>query len=104
MTVADGYAVQRAIIARKVARGDRAIGNKMGLTSKANQDVFGVYEPVYGQLLARGVHLEDTPVQTAQCIQTIIECEITLELPVMPRRFQGIGVLTRGWVRVATPR
>jgi 2-keto-4-pentenoate hydratase len=49
MTVADGYAVQRAIIAKKVARGDRVIGKKVGLTSKANQDVFHVHEPVYGQ-------------------------------------------------------
>jgi len=45
MTVADGYAVQRAIIAKKVARGDRVIGKKGGLTSKANQDVFGVHKP-----------------------------------------------------------
>jgi len=39
MTVADGYAVQRAIITRKVARGDRVMGQKVGLTSKANQEV-----------------------------------------------------------------
>ena len=89
MTVADGYAVQRAIIARKVARGDRVIGKKVGLTSKANQDVFGVHEPVYGQLLVSGVHPEHTPVPTAQFIQPIIECEITF---VMRRRLEGPGV------------
>lgn len=89
MTVADGYAVQRAIIAKKVAHGDRVIGKKVGLTSKANQDVFGVHEPVYGQLLASGVHPEHTPVQTARLIQPIIECEITF---VMRRRLAGPGV------------
>jgi 2-keto-4-pentenoate hydratase len=89
MTVADGYAVQRAIIARKVARGDRVIGKKVGLTSKANQDVFDVHEPVYGQLLASGVHPEHTPVHTARFIQPIIECEITF---VMRRRLTGPGV------------
>ena len=89
MSVADGYAVQRAIIAKKVARGDRVIGKKVGLTSKANQDVFGVHEPVYGQLLASGVHPEHTPVQTARLIQPIIECEITF---VMRRRLAGPGV------------
>jgi len=90
MTVADGYAVQRAIIiTKKVARGDRVIGKKVGLTSKANQDVFNVYEPVYGQLLVSGVHPEYTPVHTAQFIQPIIECEITF---VMRRRLEGPGV------------
>jgi 2-keto-4-pentenoate hydratase len=88
--------VQRAIIARKVARGDRVIGKKVGLTSKANQDVFGVYEPVYGQLLASGVHLEDTPVQTARFIQPIIECEITF---VMRRRLEGPGVTVTDVIR-----
>ena len=96
MTVADGYAVQRAIIARKVACGNRVIGQKVGLTSKANQDVFGVYEPVYGQLLASGVHPEYTPVQTARFIQPIIECEITF---VMRRRLEGPGVTVTDVIR-----
>jgi 2-keto-4-pentenoate hydratase len=89
MTVADGYSVQRAIIAKKVARGARVIGKKVGLTSRANQDVFGVHEPVYGQLLASGAHPENTPVTTAALIQPIIECEITF---VMRRRLEGPGV------------
>lgn len=89
MTVADGYAVQRTIIAKKVARGDRVIGKKVGLTSKANQDVFGVREPVYGQLLASGAHMEHIPVETARLIQPIIECELTF---VMRRRLVGPGV------------
>ena len=96
MTVADGYAVQRAIIARKVARGDRVIGKKVGLTSKANQDVFGVHEPVYGQLLASGVHPEHTPVHTAQLIQPIIECEVTF---IMRRRLAGPGVTVPDVIR-----
>jgi 2-keto-4-pentenoate hydratase len=96
MTVADGYDVQRAIIARKVARGDRVIGKKVGLTSKANQDVFNVHEPVYGQLLASGVHPEHAPVHTARLIQPIIECEITF---VMRRRLAGPGVTVPDVIR-----
>lgn len=89
MTAEDGYQVQRAIIARKVAQGARVIGKKVGLTSRANQEVFGVHEPVYGQLLDRGVHAETIPVETAALIQPIIECEITF---VMRRRLAGPGV------------
>lgn len=89
MTAADGYQVQRAIIAKKVARGARVVGKKVGLTSRANQDVFGVHEPVYGQLLASGVYAEGVPIQTSRLIQPIIECEITF---VMRRRLEGPGV------------
>ena len=96
MIVVDGYAVQRAIIARKVARGDRVVGKKVGLTSKANQDVFNVHEPVYGQLLASGVHPEHMPVHTARLIQPIIECEITF---VMRRRLAGPGVTVPDVIR-----
>ncbi|WP_256868208.1 2-keto-4-pentenoate hydratase [Candidatus Entotheonella palauensis] len=93
MTVEDGYRIQRAIIAAKVAQGERVIGKKIGLTSRANQDVFGVREPVYGQLLGSGVHLEQTPVNTADLIQPIIECEVTF---VMRRRLEGPGITAPG--------
>ncbi len=96
MTVEDGYRIQRAIIAAKVARGDRVVGKKNGLTSRANQDVFGVHEPVYGQLLASGVHPEQTPVDTAGLIQPIIECEVTF---VMRRRLEGPGVTAPDVIR-----
>ncbi len=96
MTVEDGYHIQRAIIAAKVARGERVIGKKIGLTSRANQDVFGVREPVYGQLLDTGVHPEQTPVDTAALIQPIIECEVTF---VMCRRLEGPGVTVPDVIR-----
>jgi 2-keto-4-pentenoate hydratase len=51
--------------------------------------VFGVHEPVYGQLLDTGVYTEQTPVQTAALIQPIIECELTF---VMRRPLAGPGV------------
>ncbi len=96
MTVEDGYRIQRAIIGAKVARGERVVGKKIGLTSRANQDVFGVHEPVYGQLLASGVHPEQTPVDTAGLIQPIIECEVTF---VMRRRLEGPGVTAPDVIR-----
>ena len=89
MTAEEGYHVQRMIIATKVARGAPVIGKKIRLTSRANQEVFGVHEPVYGQLLDTGVYTEQTPVQTAALIQPIIECELTF---VMRRPLAGPGI------------
>jgi 2-keto-4-pentenoate hydratase len=96
MTVEDGYRIQREIVTRKVASGQRVVGKKIGLTSRANQEVFGVHEPVYGQLMASGVHAENTPIDTALLIQPIIECEITF---VMRRRLQGPGLTVPDVVR-----
>jgi 2-keto-4-pentenoate hydratase len=96
LTADEGYQIQRAIMANKVARGARVVGKKIGLTSRANQEVFGVHEPVYGQLLDTGVHPENTPVATAHLIQPIIECEITF---VMRRRLTGPGVTVPDVIR-----
>ena len=89
LTVEDGNRVQFAIAGKNVGRGDRIVGKKIGLTSRANQEVFGVHEPVCGQLMGQGVYMEGTPVDTASLIQPIIECEITF---VMGRRVEGPGV------------
>jgi 2-oxo-3-hexenedioate decarboxylase len=50
LTAADGYAVQRASIARRLSRGERLVGMKMGLTSRAKMEQMGVHEPIYGHL------------------------------------------------------
>jgi 2-keto-4-pentenoate hydratase len=96
LTAQDGYRIQRAILTKKIAAGARVVGKKIGLTSRANQDVFGVHEPVYGQLLDTGVHAENTPVDTARLIQPIIECELTF---VMRRRLVGPGVTVPDVIR-----
>ena len=88
MTVDDGYQVQRAIVAKKVARGARVVGKKLAFTSRHNQELFGVHEPAYGFLLDSGVQTPDTPVESAALIQPLIECELVF---VMRRRLTGPG-------------
>lgn len=51
MTIDDGYAVQQAWVARKIARGNPTIGHKIGLTSRAMQRAAAISEPDYGVLL-----------------------------------------------------
>jgi 2-oxo-3-hexenedioate decarboxylase len=48
----DAYRVQTALVARRVARGDRVVGLKMGLTSKAKMIQVGVDEVIWGRLTA----------------------------------------------------
>src|SRR3954454_21162790 len=51
MTVEDGYAVSRAWVAQKIAQGRKAVGHKIGLTSRAMQQSSQIDEPDYGTLL-----------------------------------------------------
>jgi len=50
LTVQDAYAIQDAIIERRLASGERLVGAKVGLTSRAKQQEMGINEPVYGWL------------------------------------------------------
>jgi 2-keto-4-pentenoate hydratase len=48
--VEDAYAIQDAWTQLRLARGERVLGRKIGLTSRAMQEAAGVYEPDFGTL------------------------------------------------------
>src|SRR5690606_39771072 len=54
----DAYAVQRASIARRLARGETRIGIKMGFTSRAKMLQMGVSDMIWGRLTS-GMLVED---------------------------------------------
>ena len=51
MSVEDGYRIGRAWVALQVAQGERVIGHKIGLTSRAMQISSQIDEPDFGTLL-----------------------------------------------------
>ena len=55
MDLEDAYAVQQGWVARKLAEGRRVIGYKIGLTSKAMQEMANSTEPDYSAMLDAGV-------------------------------------------------
>ena len=50
LTPADAYAIQDAVIARRLERGERPAGLKLGFTSKAKMAQMGVSEVIVGRL------------------------------------------------------
>ena len=89
ITVPEAYAVQLEIIRRKVASGAVIVGKKIGLTSKAMQDMFGVREPDYGHILNTAVIPEGQPVSMGTMIQPRVESEICF---VLKQGLKGPGV------------
>lgn len=72
----DAYAVQAALVKRKLTSGRRAIGWKIGLTSKAMQDALNINTPDSGVLFDDMLFEHGATVPKGHYIQPRIEAEI----------------------------
>lgn len=80
MTIDDAYAVQDAWVRRKVAAGQRIIGHKIGLTSRAMQRAVNINEPDYGVLLSPMQFHDGQTIPIDQFIEPRVEVEIAFIL------------------------
>lgn len=98
MTLDEAYAVQAALVARKLALGRRGIGWKIGLTSRAMQQQLGIDTPDSGILLDDMLFADGATVPTGRFIAPRVEAEIAF---LMQSPLAGSGV-TRDAVLAAT--
>ncbi|HWS35935.1 MAG TPA: 2-keto-4-pentenoate hydratase [Actinoplanes sp.] len=77
LTAEDAYAIQLHNIRRRSAR---VVGHKVGLSSRAMQEMMGVDEPDYGHLLADMRLTEDVAVDTARYCYPRVEIEVAFLL------------------------
>jgi 2-keto-4-pentenoate hydratase len=73
--VVDSYEIQLLNIRRRLAAGATVYGHKVGLSSKAMQEMMGVDEPDYGHLLSDMV-LGSEPVQASRFLLPRVEVEV----------------------------
>ncbi|EOM75525.1 4-oxalocrotonate decarboxylase [Rhodococcus rhodnii] len=72
----DAYAIQEALTARRLARGERLVGVKMGFTSRAKMAQMGVAEVIVGRL-TDAMHIGDGgEVDLSRFIHPRIEPEV----------------------------
>jgi 2-oxopent-4-enoate/cis-2-oxohex-4-enoate hydratase len=90
MTVDAAYAVSLGVLERRLARGERVVGKKIGLTAKAVQDALGINEPDFG-FLTDAMAIDDgaTVVVAEHLMTPMIEAEIAF---VLKDRLVGPGV------------
>jgi 2-keto-4-pentenoate hydratase len=74
--VVDAYEIQLLNIRRRLDAGATVYGHKVGLSSKAMQEMMGVDEPDYGHLLSDMVYTEDTPIPTQSFLIPRVEVEV----------------------------
>jgi 2-oxo-3-hexenedioate decarboxylase len=72
----DAYDIQYAIRRRKLARGQKLSGLKMGLTSHAKMKQMGVEVPIFGFLMDYFAKPDGAVIKTSELIHPKIEAEI----------------------------
>ena len=81
LQIDDAYAISLGLLQRRLAAGERVTGKKIGVTSKAVQDMLGVHQPDFGFLTDRMQVEDGATVNIAQSmIQPRAEAEIALIL------------------------
>lgn len=80
LPLVDAYAIQEEVLERRLARGERIVGAKVGLTSRAKQRQMGVAEPVYGWLTDAMLLPAEAPVALSELIHPRVEPEIVFLL------------------------
>jgi 2-oxo-3-hexenedioate decarboxylase len=76
----DAYAIQRASIERRVSRGERRVGVKMGFTSRAKMVQMGVKDVIWGRLTGDMLIEEGTAASFARFVHPRVEPEIAFVL------------------------
>ena len=76
----EAYAIQRRLEEELVARGERVIGWKVGFTSPALQETYGVAEPVLGFMLASGAFGSGDAVPVSRFVGLALEVEVAFLL------------------------
>ncbi len=94
----EAYAIQMALVPRRLSSGRALVGKKVALTNPAVQQVLGVHEPVFGHLMSDMFVREGEPINCSNLTQPKIEPEIAF---VMKRDLVGPGV-TAAQVLAAT--
>jgi len=89
ITIEDAYRIQQRMIARRLEAGERIVGKKIGVTSKAVMNMLGVYQPDFGMLTDGMLYNEGEAIPANTLIQPKAEGEIAF---VLKKDLKGPGV------------
>ncbi|KAA0966273.1 4-oxalocrotonate decarboxylase [Sporosarcina sp. ANT_H38] len=81
LTIGEAYQLQEGLLNRKLSEnGTKQVGVKLGLTSKAKQEMMGVNEAIYGYLHDDMLAFEWEPITFSELIHPKVEPEIAFLL------------------------
>lgn len=80
ITISDAYAIQKSWIQLKLAEGQKIIGHKIGLTSRAMQMSSQINEPDFGTLLDEMLYPDAAEIPFERFIDPMVEVELAFIL------------------------
>jgi 2-oxopent-4-enoate/cis-2-oxohex-4-enoate hydratase len=80
IAIDDAYAISRRMLVRRMGDGERVLGKKIGVTSKAVQEMLDVHQPDFGFLTDAMKFDDGATVSVARLIQPRCEGEIAFVL------------------------
>lgn len=96
ITLQDAYGVQQEFVRRKISEGRVLRGYKIGLTSKAMQDMAGSTEPDFSALTDDLILSSGVTLQRDKLFAPLVEIEIAF---VMKERLKGPGITEADVIR-----
>ncbi|MGR6321633.1 4-oxalocrotonate decarboxylase [Micromonospora soli] len=102
LDVDTAYAVQTALLQHRLDRGERLVGLKMGLTSKAKMAQVGVDEVIWGRLTDAMRVPDGGTVDVGAFIHPRVEPEVAFLLDRLPEPGEPVGAFTDA-VRAVAP-
>lgn len=85
----DAYRVQQLLVEQRLPDEGPIVGYKVGLTSRAMQELFGIAEPDYGPILNSMIVVDGGRIHLADLIAPRVEAEIAF---VLARSLRGPGI------------
>jgi 2-oxopent-4-enoate/cis-2-oxohex-4-enoate hydratase len=80
ISIEDAYGIQQRMVARRLSAGEKIIGKKIGVTSKAVMNMLGVHQPDFGHMLDGMIFGDGDAIQANTLIQPKAEGEIAFVL------------------------
>jgi 2-keto-4-pentenoate hydratase len=80
LSIADSYRVQNIVCQKRLDAGEEVIGYKVGCTSIAIRDQFGIEEPISGRLFSPHIYGEGIQINRQHYANCAIEPEIVLTI------------------------
>lgn len=80
LSIEDAYAIQQRMIGRRLHAGEKVVGKKIGVTSKAVMNMLGVHQPDFGHMLDGMIFGDGDAIAASTLIQPKAEGEIAFVL------------------------
>ena len=89
ITIEHAYRIQQRMIARRLQDGERVVGKKIGVTSRAVMNMLGVFQPDFGYMLDSMIVADGDSIPMSTLIQPKAEGEIAF---ILKRDLMGPGI------------